>query len=71
MKIVMLVIMVGGILILFCIYILFRNIWVYTKRLEINKKCYKEGDWTEYNKLLSYDNMMKKWWCWDITKLVR
>ena len=42
----------------------YRNEWVYARRVEALDKGLKE-----YDKLLSYDEMLNLWWIWEIEKL--
>ncbi len=53
-----------------CWYLLVRNNWVYTHRTKILNMG-DMGDMTEYDNLLSYKEMMNKFWVWDIEKLKR
>ena len=47
------------------IYLVFRNQWVYSKRINL-----LYNDISEYNKLLEYGDMLyKRFWIWDIEKL--
>jgi hypothetical protein len=46
--------------------LMFRNHWVYNKRMDL-----LHSNYAEYLKLLSYDKMLYKFWVWDIKKLKR
>jgi hypothetical protein len=45
---------------------MFRNNWLYNKRIDLI-----HSNYSEYLKLLSYDKMLYKFWCWDIKKMKR
>lgn len=66
-----------GALLLFNMFLLHRNNWVYKKRIEILNHDYKNGEWSEeggfknYSKLPSYTNMLMKFWVWDVNKFLK
>jgi hypothetical protein len=41
-----------------------RNEWVFKKRIEIIKNSFDE-----YDNYISYNEMVTKWWIWDIEKM--
>lgn len=45
------------------LYVLHRNNWVYNQRMRLIHE-----DWDSYQRLPSYDDMMKKFWIWDVKK---
>lgn len=51
-----------GVILIINILFAIRNEWVCRQRL----KMLEAG---EYNRLPSYDEIMDKWWVWDINKL--
>jgi vacuolar-type H+-ATPase subunit I/STV1 len=55
---------IGLFAIFFCFFMLFRNDWVYRKRIEIINK-----NMNEYDILMPYEYMVSKFWCWDINKM--
>ena len=61
-------ILILGIVILFfiAIFIGIRNNWVYNNRIKLIS-----DDWETYQKLPSYDQMMFKFWVWDINKFIK
>jgi len=51
------------ILFIFGVIMMIRNKWVLNQRLSI--------DYTLYDKLPSYNEMMFKFWIWDINKFIK
>ena len=51
------------IILCFCVFVSFRNAWVYKKSIEAFDRSLKE-----YHSLPDYDTMMWKFWIWDIEK---
>ncbi len=49
-----------------CFYMLARNEWVFRWRRRIIDRSLEE-----YHRLPSYDDMMKKWWVWNINKFLK
>ena len=61
---VLILVSVISLFIVFFIWI--RNIWVYKNRIKLI------GDnWEAYKKLPSYDQMVFKFWVWDINKFIK
>ena len=57
---------------LFSLLMLFRNNWVYNKRTEILNRQTNLSDLNnEYDRLPSYDQMMWRFWIWDIEKFIK
>lgn len=50
---------------LFNLFILFRNEWVYKKRMEILRG---ENGTKEHDKLVDYNTMVWKFWIWNVEK---
>lgn len=48
---------------LYCMFMVKRNTWVYNERSRI-----LDENPVEYEKLVNYHTMMKKFWIWDINK---
>lgn len=59
-------ILVSVILFFIAIFILIRNEWVYKNRIKLIN-----DDWESFKKLPSYDQMMFKFWVWDINKFIK
>ncbi|WP_208952278.1 hypothetical protein [Rahnella sp. ChDrAdgB13] len=51
--------------ILYCFFVLHRNEWVYKQRMKV---LFGENGFKEFQKLPSYDAMMRKFWIWDVNK---
>lgn len=49
----------------YIIYMGIRNVWVFKQRTSLIEK-----DFSKYSKLCSYDQMMKKFWIWDIDSFI-
>lgn len=47
----------------FCVMMLLRNEWVFRKR------CSLRGT-PDYDRLPSYNEMVRRWWVWDIKKFL-
>ena len=53
--------------VIFCVgFILIRNLWVFKQQNKLNR-C--ENRVYLLNKYISYDEMMYKFWIWDVEKL--
>jgi hypothetical protein len=54
-------------------FFLIRNQWVYQVRIKTignpDPPWYMKNRSVTYEELLSYDEMMYKWWVWDVEKL--
>jgi len=48
------------------LFIIIRNNWVFNNRTRILKSDYKK-----YNKLLPYNDMLFRFWVWDVNKLIK
>lgn len=55
-----------GLILIICLFFMYRNYWVYIKRGQILDK-----DYNEFKKLISYDAMFWRFWIWDINKMKR
>lgn len=64
----------------FSIYMLIRNKWIFTIRQEMIDECYnktiasgysKSYLTEEFEKYPNYNQMLNRFWCWDIEKLKR
>lgn len=53
-----------GLILVVNFFMLIRNNWVYNQRMFIINYRF-----SEYDDFLSYDEMMDKFWIWDIAKL--
>jgi hypothetical protein len=47
-----------------CMFMVIRAEWVYRRRIEII-----DNNFEEYHNYLTFEEMMKKFWIWDIEKL--
>lgn len=47
-----------------CLFMLVRNEWVYRSRIKLTGT-------DDYHRLPSYDDMMKRWWVWSIKKFLK
>ena len=59
-------ILVSVILFFIAVFIWIRNKWVYKNRIKLIN-----DDWESFKKLPSYDQMMFKFWVWDINKFIK
>lgn len=50
----------------FCVFMLFRNKWVYDQRIKI-----LDSDLSKYRKLPDYDTMLNKFWIWNVDKFIK
>jgi hypothetical protein len=54
-------------------FMLYRNRWVYRERTRLISEYYLSRDyepaWRWDANYLSYDEMMRRWWIWDVEKL--
>ncbi len=50
----------------FCIFMLFRNKWVYNQRIKL-----LDHDSIKYRKLPDYDTMLNTFWIWDVNKFIK
>lgn len=66
---VILTISVLSILVVGCLFALIRNQWVFNGRMKILNRQPQGSGLDEFKTLISYDEMMRKWWIWDIEKL--
>jgi len=57
---------ISVIFIFITVFIWIRNNWVYKNRIKLI-----DDDWEAYKKLPSYDQMMFKFWVWDINKFIK
>jgi len=57
---------VSGFIPVFLLFILYRNYWVYNKRVGLI-----DYDFPKYKDLESYYSMFFKFWIWDIDKFIK
>lgn len=61
----LIVLMIASLVALACCgLMLLRNNWVYRRRIELI-----ETNYAEYASYLDYQEMLRKWWIWDVEKL--
>jgi hypothetical protein len=62
----LLILIVYAFLIVILLVYGYRNYWVYEVRMKL--LC---TDNQAYDNLISYEEMMEKWWIWDVKKLTK
>lgn len=60
------VLILVSVILFIAVFIEIRNKWVYKNRIKLI-----DDDWKAYKKLPSYNQMMFKFWVWDINKFIK
>lgn len=59
------VLILVSVILFIAVFIEIRNNWVYKNRIKLI-----DDDWKAYQKLPSYDQMMLRFWVWNINKFI-